>query len=58
MFDEEEKQRFIFWRSFSFLGCVVLFAFGLDNYLIGNYGLAGIELVLGLITFLNFLFWW
>lgn len=54
MFDEVARQRFVFWRSFSFLGCAVLLSFGINNYYIGNNLLALIELSLGAITFLNF----
>ena len=55
MFDEEVKQKYVFWRSFSFLGGAVLFVFGINNYLVNNHNLAWIELVLAAVVFVNYL---
>lgn len=55
MFDDDLMQRYVFWRSFSFLGCLVLCLFGINNYVLSNYLLAGIELALGLVTIVNYL---
>lgn len=55
MFDEEAKQKYVFWRSFSFLGCAVLFVFGINNFVVGNHGLAWTELVLSGVVFVNYL---